>query len=226
VRSRAPEVSPSVLAADFARLAEELARVEALGVASFHLDVMDGRFVPNITFGPLLVEAINRLTRVRLETHLMVVEPEPLLEAFVRAGSDLVAVHVEPRAVGDVRAALETIRSLGAEPALAINPETPIDSVFPFLESVSQVLVMSVSPGFGGQAFIPSALEKIETLARLRAERSLSFRIGVDGGVNAETGPACAAAGADLLVAGTAVFRAPDAAAAIGAIRGDAARER
>ncbi|MFN0151122.1 MAG: ribulose-phosphate 3-epimerase [bacterium] len=214
------EVSPSVLAADFARLGEEIARVEPFGVRTFHLDVMDGRFVPNISFGPFIVEAINRLTTARLETHLMVAAPEHLLEAFASAGSDQIAVHVEPRAVIDVGAALARIRALGVDAALALNPETPVESVFPHLEGVAQILVMSVSPGFGGQAFIPSALAKIESLARVRAERGLGFRIGVDGGVNPVTGPQCVAAGADLLVAGTAVFRAPDPAAAIRAIRG------
>jgi len=216
----APEVSPSVLAADFARLGEEIARVEAFGVTTFHLDVMDGRFVPNISFGPLVVDAIDKLTPARLETHLMVVEPEHLFEAFARAGSDQIAVHVEARAVRDVGAALAKIRALGVDAALAINPETAVESVYPHLDAVAQVLVMSVSPGFGGQAFLPSALDKIEALARVRAERGLGFCIGVDGGVNPETGPRCAAAGADLLVAGTAVFRAADAAAAIRAIRG------
>jgi len=218
MRSEVAEVSPSVLAADFARLPEEIARVEAFGVRTFHLDVMDGRFVPNISFGPFIVEAIDRLTTARLETHLMVVEPEHLFEAFARAGSDQIAVHVEARAVRDVAAALAKIRALGVDAALAINPETPIDEVLPYLDGVAQVLVMSVSPGFGGQAFIPSALAKIETLARVRNQRGLAFRIGVDGGVNPETGPRCVVAGADLLVAGTAVFRAPDPAAALRAI--------
>ncbi len=215
-----PLVAPSILSADFARLADEIRVVERAGVSVLHLDVMDGQFVPNITFGPLIVDAVNRITALRLETHLMVVEPGPLLAAFVRAGSDLVAVHVEPRAVADVAAALLAIRHLGADPSIALNPETPVESVLAHLDSVAQVLVMSVSPGFGGQAFLPSALPKIETLARARAARGLAFAIAVDGGVNAETARACVAAGADLLVAGNAVFRAADPAAAVRAIAG------
>jgi ribulose-phosphate 3-epimerase len=218
-RSRAV-VAPSILSADFARLAEEIGLVERAGATVLHLDVMDGQFVPNITFGPLVVEAVNRITALRLETHLMVVEPGPLLRAFVQAGSDLVAIHVEPRANRDVAGALRAIRDLGADASIALNPETPVESVFPHLERVDQVLVMSVSPGFGGQAFLPSALPKIEALVRARTERALAFTIAVDGGVNAETARACVAAGADLLVAGNAVFRAPDPAAAIRAIEG------
>jgi ribulose-phosphate 3-epimerase len=219
-RSAPPLVAPSILAADFARLESEIRSVEAGGAAMLHLDVMDGRFVPNITFGPLVIEAVRRMTRLRLETHLMVVEPEPLLRAFVEAGSDLVAVHVEPRAVADVRAALDAIRRLGAEPSLALNPETPVGAVLPYLEEVAQVLVMSVSPGFGGQTFLPAALDTVAALARVRSERGLRFTIAIDGGVNAETGPLCAAAGAGVLVAGSAVFRARDRAAAMRAIAG------
>ncbi len=221
--SRRPVVSPSILSADFARLEEEIRTVERAGATVLHLDVMDGRFVPNITFGSLVVDAVNRLTSLRLETHLMVVEPGPLLGAFVEAGSDQIAVHVEPRAVADVPAALRAIRALGAGAALALNPETPVESVLPHLADVDQVLVMSVSPGFGGQEFIPSAVVKIEALARARAARGLAFAIAVDGGVNPRTAPACVAAGADLLVAGSAVFRAADPAAALRAIAGDAA---
>lgn len=221
-RPGGPLVSPSILSADFARLPEEIRTVERAGATVLHLDVMDGHFVPNITFGPLLVDAVNRITPLRLETHLMVVKPGPLLAAFAKAGSDQIAVHVEPRAVADVPGALSAIRALGAEAALAVNPETPIESVFPHLDAVAQILVMSVSPGFGGQAFIPSALPKIEALARERAARRLRFVIGVDGGVNAQTAPACVAAGADLLVAGSAVFRAPDPAAALQEIAGSA----
>ncbi len=222
--ARRAVVSPSILSADFARLEEEVRTVERAGATVLHLDVMDGRFVPNITFGPLVVDAVNRLTSLRLETHLMVVEPGPLLRAFVEAGSDQIAVHVEPRAVADVPAALRAIRALGAGAALALNPETPVDCVLPHLSDVDQVLVMSVSPGFGGQEFLPSAIPKIEALARTRAARGLAFAIAVDGGVNPRTAPACVAAGADLLVAGNAVFRAPDPAAALRAIAGDAAR--
>ena len=221
--ARRAVVSPSLLSADFARLAEEIRAVERAGATILHLDVMDGRFVPNITFGPLVVEAVNRMTSIRLETHLMVVEPGPLLRAFVEAGSDQVAVHVEPRALADVPSALRAVRALGADAAIALNPETPVQSVFPHLADVAQVLVMSVSPGFGGQEFLPSALSKIEALARERAARGLAFAIAVDGGVNARTAPACVAAGADLLVAGNAVFRAPDPAAALRAIAGGSA---
>lgn len=221
-----PIVSPSLLSADFARLGEEIRAVERAGATVLHLDVMDGQFVPNLTFGPLLVEAVNRLTDVRLETHLMVVEPGPLLPAFVRAGSDLVSVHVEERAVSDVTGALRAIEDLGAEPGLALNPETPVDAVFPYLDDLAQVLVMSVSPGFGGQAFRPEALGKIRALVRERSERGLAFTIAVDGGVNPETARNCVAAGADLLVAGNAIFRAPDPAAAFRAIAGSSGAPR
>lgn len=213
------EVLPSLLAADFSRLGEEIRSVEAADVRILHLDVMDGSYVPNLTFGPLIVEAVSKLTDLVLDTHLMVREPAHLIPAFRKAGADWLSIHVE--ACADVAGALEEIRRSGALPGIALNPETPFDRVEPYLEKLNHLLIMTVSPGFGGQAFREDVLEKIGEAARYREAKGYEYRISVDGGVGPETAERVRRAGGELLVAGSAVFGAPDRAAAVRAILGD-----
>lgn len=212
------QVLPSLLSADFARLEEEIRSVEAAGARILHLDVMDGAFVPNLTFGPIIVSAIARLTDLVLDTHLMVREPAHLVPAFRKAGSHWISVHVE--ACADPAAALAEIRKGGALPGIALNPETPFEAVVPYLGGLNHLLVMSVHPGFGGQSFREEAIPKIEAAARLREKGGHSYLISVDGGVNRATGMRVMGAGAELLVAGSAVFGAEDRGAAMRAILG------
>ncbi len=186
---------------DFGHLADEIKRLEDAGVRALHLDVMDGQFVPNITYGLPIVEAVRRATELPIEAHLMIAEPEKYLRRFRDAGADALTFHFE--AERDARPLLEQIRSLGAEAGLAINPETPVAAIEPLLDACDIVLVMSVSPGFGGQTFEPAALEK---LARLRALISDKQLLEVDGGVNAKTIGSCTAAGAHSLIVGSAIF--------------------
>jgi ribulose-phosphate 3-epimerase len=200
-----PLIGPSLLACDFGRLAEEVRRVEEAGARLLHLDVMDGHFVPNLSFGLPIVEAVRRATRLPLDVHLMISEPARYVEAFRQAGADLLTIHIE--AVPEPRALLRQIRQLGAGAGLSLNPPTPITSIAPYLDEVDLVLVMSVMPGFGGQAFEPVALEKLRWL---RAQAGANVLLSVDGGVKAETIATCAQAGARLFVVGTGLFRFPD----------------
>jgi ribulose-phosphate 3-epimerase len=208
-----PVVLPALLLCDFGHLAREVGRLEEAGAAALHLDVMDGRFVPQLTYGAVVVEAVRRAARVPVEVHLMVEEPERSLADWVKLGADIVTVHVE--GLADPRAALQTIAGLGARAHLAISPGTPVDRIEPFLDACDGVLVMSVEPGFGGQRFEPIALEKLRHLAALRDRRSGSFLLGVDGGISTETVGPAAAAGAELIVAGSAVIRSSEYARAI-----------
>lgn len=202
-------LSPSILAADHAALAEGLKIVVENNLEWIHLDIMDGNFVPNISFGPQVVKDLRkRNTSLFFDTHLMLARPDKYIEKFIDAGSQLVTVHVEPEY--DVAGTLKRIRELGSQAGISLNPDTPVERIFPYLEAVDLVLVMSVFPGFGGQSFIESVLPKIETLAQERDARGLCFRIEVDGGVDSRTAPLCLEAGADTLVAGTAFFKAPD----------------
>ena len=219
VRSMNPVVvAPSLLAADHGAFAEGLAAVERAGLGWIHLDIMDGHFVPNLSFGPQVVAALRPRSRLHFDTHLMLLHPDRYVEAFAKAGADRITVHAE--ADHDVARTLARIRELGCAAGIAINPDGDPSAVAPHLEAVDLVLCMTVFPGFGGQALIPAALENVRGVAAERARRGLSFRIEVDGGVTPGTAAACREAGADTLVAGTSFFGAPDPAAAARAMAG------
>jgi len=217
------KIAPSILAADFAALGHDIARVEAGGADQLHVDVMDGRFVPNITIGPVVVAAIRKRTRLPLDVHLMIVEPERYIPEFVAAGADMVTVHAE--ACPHLQRTLAQIRELGARGGVALNPSTPPDALEYVLDDLDLVLVMSVNPGFGGQAFIPSTHRKIRDIRALLGDRHRRVDVSVDGGVKADLAKALANDGASTLVAGSAIFGAADPAAAVRAIR-DAATAR
>ncbi|MCC6640511.1 MAG: ribulose-phosphate 3-epimerase [Deltaproteobacteria bacterium] len=210
-------IAPSILSADFARLGDELRSVEAAGADWIHVDVMDGRFVPNLTLGPVVVEAARRSTSLPLDVHLMIVEPERYVSDFVRAGATTVGVQAE--ACVHLHRTIAQIKEAGARACVVLNPATPPDALSYVLGDLDQVLVMTVNPGFGGQRFIESMLDKIAVLRRWIDERGLAARLEVDGGVSASTIGRAAAAGADTFVAGTAVFGAKDYAHAIEALR-------
>ena len=216
-----PLIAPSLLAADFARLGEEVAAVTAAGADWLHLDIMDGHFVPNISFGPVVVKALRKHSAIPFDVHLMIAPADPYLAAFAEAGADLISLH--PEAGPHLHRSLQTIRALGKKAGVVLNPATPVDAVAHVLDLTDLILVMSVNPGFGGQSFIDSQLSKIATLRQMIDASGRSIHLQVDGGVTPKTAPACIAAGADCLVAGTAVFGQSDYAAAIAAIRGPTA---
>jgi len=215
------EISASILAADFTRLGDHMREADAVGVDRFHLDVMDGRFVPNISFGPMVVEAARRITKTTLEAHLMIVEPDHYLAAFAKAGADVILVHQE--ACPHLHGTLQEIRKLGKRAGVVINPATPLSTIEDILPEVEQVLIMSVNPGFGGQKFIDSSLAKVARLRQLVDDAKLSCSIEIDGGVGAANAGTLVNAGVNVLVAGASIFAAPEGVAqAIGRIRAGA----
>ncbi|MFO7610412.1 MAG: ribulose-phosphate 3-epimerase [Candidatus Krumholzibacteriia bacterium] len=213
-------VAPSLLAADFAHLADDIATMTTAGCDLLHLDVMDAHFVPNLTFGPAVCAAVRRVTDLPLDAHLMMTSPDRYLEPFAVAGVDALTIHVEAEApLGET---LQRIGDLGLKRGISLNPRTPLEQAAPWLGQVDLVLVMTVQPGFGGQAFDPAGVAKIAELARRRAAGEGEFLINVDGGINADTGRVCREAGADILVSGSWLFGAEDRAARIAQLRGGA----
>jgi ribulose-phosphate 3-epimerase len=209
------KIAPSILSADFAQLADDVERVAA-EADLLHVDVMDGHFVPNLTIGPPVVKSLRKRTDLHLDCHLMVDNPGELLEDFADAGADGCTVHIE---LGDPRPLFAAMRELGLRVGLTHNPETPVEAVLPYVEEIDVLLFMSVHPGFGGQAFIPSVLDKLTAARRVVDDGGLPVELEIDGGINRETAPRAAAAGADILVAGSAIFHADDPAAAARQIR-------
>lgn len=206
-------IAPSILSADFKELEAEIKKVEIAGADFIHIDVMDGHFVPNITIGPLIVKAARKATKLPLDVHLMIENPDKYIPVFAKAGADLITIHVE--ASKDLRTDLQLIKDHGVKPGVVVNPATPVESIFSVLDQVAMVLLMSVNPGFEKQKFMPEVLLKIKKLhAELRAQ-NLKVAIEVDGGINLETAPQVVAAGADILVAGSAIYYAEDPAAVI-----------
>ncbi len=218
--SRKPVViSPSILSADFSRLGDEVRAVDKAGADWIHVDVMDGRFVPNITIGPLVVKAIRPVTSKPLDVHLMIVEPEKYVEDFAKAGADIISVHAEHNASPHLHRTLCQIRELGKKAGVVLNPSTPLELIEYVLDVSDLILIMSVNPGFGGQSFIPSAVDKIRKLRQICDDRGLDPWIEVDGGVKSNNAWQVLEAGANAIVAGSAVFNAQDYATAISDIR-------
>lgn len=201
-------IAPSILSADFTRLGEEIRAVEAAGADWIHVDVMDGRFVPNISYGPVIVDAVRTVTRLPLDVHLMIVEPDALIPAFIRAGADFLVIHAE--ACHHLHRSLQVIRNLGARPGVALNPATSPDVLEWVMEDTDMILVMTVNPGFGGQKFIPQCLEKIVRIREMIQKSGRDIHLEVDGGINEETIAAVSGAGADAFVAGSAIFGTED----------------
>ncbi len=211
------KIAPSILSADFAKLGEEIKEVEQGGADWIHVDVMDGHFVPNITIGPLIVEAIRPVTSLPLDVHLMIEEPDRYIEQFAKAGADYITVHAE--ACRHLHRTIQLIRSFGVKPGVVLNPHTPVETIQHVLEDIDLVLFMTVNPGFGGQKFISSVVPKVKQLSDIVKERNLSLEIEIDGGINSETIGLCVEAGATVFVAGSAVYNQKDRAAAIQKIR-------
>ena len=211
------KIAPSILSADFSRLGEEVQAIDRAGADYIHVDVMDGHFVPNITIGPLVVDALRKVTDKPLDVHLMIENPDRYIADFASAGADIITIHQE--AVAHLHRTVELIKSLGKRAGVSLNPATPVESLDVILDELDLVLIMSVNPGFGGQAFIPSALDKIRALRQRITQRGLAAELQVDGGVKLDNIRDVVVAGADVLVAGSAVFNTDDYAATITALR-------
>lgn len=211
------KIAPSVLSADFARLGEEIKAVEEGGADYIHMDIMDGHFVPNITFGPVVVEAVRKMTELPFDVHLMISDPDRYIEAFARAGADILCVHAE--AAVHLHRTIQYIKQSGVKPAVALNPATPIDVLEVVLEDLDMVLLMTVNPGFGGQAFIPAVVPKIKKLKEMIERRGLTVDIEVDGGIDPRTIHKVSSAGANVFVAGSAIFKSDDYGRTIQAMR-------
>jgi ribulose-phosphate 3-epimerase len=212
------KIAPSILSADFSKLGSEIIEVEKGGADYIHVDVMDGHFVPNITIGPLIVEAIRPVTKLPLDVHLMIENPDHYIEAFAKAGADYITVHVE--ACRHLHRTIQLIKSFGVKAGVVLNPATPVESIQHIIGDIHMVLLMSVNPGFGGQKFIPETLPKIRKVKKMAMQKGLDIEIEIDGGVNPETAKQCKEAGATVLVAGSAIYNKKDYAKAISLIRG------
>ena len=202
------KIAPSILSADFSRLADEVKEVEKAGADVIHVDVMDGHFVPNITIGPLVVQGLKKLTSLPLDVHLMIENPERYIEAFARAGGDWITIHAE--VCSRLKGVIKKIRQLNARPGIVLKPATPLKTLYPILEDIDLVLIMSVNPGFGGQSFIPSTLKKIERFRKMVDQNGYPLEIEVDGGVKVENIREVSMAGADIFVVGTGIFKTKD----------------
>jgi ribulose-phosphate 3-epimerase len=212
------KIAPSILSADFSKLGEEIKAVEMAGADYIHVDVMDGHFVPNITMGPLVLKAIRPLTELPLDVHLMIENPDSYIEEFAEAGADIITVHVE--AATHLHRTIQLIKAKGVKAGVVLNPATPVDAIKHIIHDIDMVLLMTVNPGFGGQSFIQNVVLKIKEVSELVQTHGLNVEIEVDGGVNAETAPLCIEAGANVLVAGSAIYGKKDLKDAINSIRG------
>ena len=211
------KIAPSILAADYANFASELKRIEETSAEYVHIDIMDGQFVPNITFGADVVASMRKHSKLVFDCHLMVVNPERFVDAFAQAGADIMTIHAESTL--HIHGALQKIKKAGMKAGVVINPGTPVSAIEPVLSLVDQVLIMTVNPGFGGQAFIPEMLEKVQKVAKIRDEKGYDFDIEVDGGVDNKTIKACYQAGANVFVAGSYLFKARDLTAQVETLR-------
>ncbi|PLS06588.1 ribulose-phosphate 3-epimerase [Neobacillus cucumis] len=212
------KIAPSILSADFSKLGEEIIAVDKAGADYIHIDVMDGHFVPNITIGPLVVEAVRPVTKLPLDVHLMIENPDQYIEAFAKAGADYITVHVE--ACRHLHRTIQSIKSFGVRAGVVLNPATPVESIQHIIGDIDMVLLMTVNPGFGGQTFIPEVLPKIRRVKEMAEQKGLNIEIEVDGGVNPVTARQCIEAGANVLVAGSAVYNQEDYKQAISQLRG------